>query len=231
MKKRIIVFITLLALLICSSACGGNKPISSNDSDEDKLEQEIIDSETEDKELKVQSENGTTENMTGIFDMLNELEYQPYICDGLPEYQLNADDGTVYALNFSDKWVWRGNREQAELSDELIAKLKEDSRLVISYTFTDLTEDDTKDNAVRSGEIDPDNPPINWGTPDGPEIAVENYYADTVFELVSFEIVQASKEHVIFTIISKKGGVLVDPNRTIELSYEDGKWNVVNEGY
>lgn len=155
----------VLALSISLSACGGNKPISSNNSGKDKIEeseQEIMDSETE----KVQAENGTTENETEIFDIL-----------------------------------------------------------------TDQTEDDTKDNAVQSGEIDPDNPPVNWGTPDGPEMAVENYYANTVFELVSFEIAQASKEHVIFTITSKKDGILVEPNRTIELSYEDGKWKVVNEGY
>lgn len=84
-------------------------------------------------------------------------------------------------------------------------------------------EDDTKDNAVQGDKIDSDNPPVNWGTSDGPEIAVKNYYANTVFELVSFEITQASKEHVIFTITSKKDGILVEPNRTIELSYEDGR--------
>ncbi len=131
---------TILVLSVCLSACGGNKPISGNNSDEDKTEeseQEITDSETENRELKVQPENGTTENVTGIFDTLNELEYQPYTCDGLPEYRLTAADGTVYAINFSEKWVWRGNSEQAELPDELIALLKEDSRLVISDTLTD----------------------------------------------------------------------------------------------
>ncbi len=138
MKKRIIVLMTVLALSISLSACGGNKPISSNNSDEIK---------TEESEQEIQ------------------------------------------------------------------------------------TEDDTKDNTVQGGEIGPDNPPVNWGTPDGPEMAVKNYYANTVFELVSFEIAQASKEHVIFTITSKKDGILVEPNRTIELSYEDGKWTVINEGY
>lgn len=138
MKKRVIVLMMVLTLSISLSACGGNKPISSNNSGKDK---------TEESEQEIQ------------------------------------------------------------------------------------TEDDTKDNAERGGEIDPDNPPVNWGTPDGPEMAVKNYYANTVFELVSFEIAQASKEHVIFTITSKKDGILVEPNRTIELSYEDGKWKVINEGY
>lgn len=66
-----------------------------------------------------------TDISTGIFDALNGLEYQPYTCDGLPEYRLTAADGTVYAINISEKWVWRGNNEQAVLSDELITQLKE----------------------------------------------------------------------------------------------------------
>lgn len=176
MKKRIIALMTALALSISLSACGQNKPISGNHSDEDKTEesgqseQEMKDSKTENgEELKEQPENGTAE--------------------------------------------------------------QEDSQLVTSDTLTGPTEDDTKDNAVQDGEIDPDNPPVNWGTPDGPEIAVKDYYANTVFELISFEVAEASREHVVFTIISKKGGILVDPNRTIELKYEDGKWKVVNEGY
>ncbi len=98
-------------------------------------------------------------------------------------------------------------------------------------TLTEQTEDDTKDNSVQGDEPEPDNTPVNWGTPDGPETAVKNYYADTVFELVSFEIAQSSKEHVIFTIVSKKDGILVEPNRSIELRYEDGTWKVINEGY
>lgn len=69
------------------------------------------------------------ENATEIFDVLNTLEYQPYTCDGLPEYLLTATDGTVYSINFSEKWIWRGNSEQAELSNELIARLKEDKNL------------------------------------------------------------------------------------------------------
>lgn len=65
------------------------------------------------------------DEMTGIIDALNELEYQPYTCDGLPEYRLTAADGTVYDINFSEKWVWRGKNEQAGLSDEWLTRLKE----------------------------------------------------------------------------------------------------------
>ena len=71
-----------------------------------------------------EADNGTAENITGIFNALSQLEYQPYTCDGLPEYLLTATDGTVYSINLSEKWVWRGNNEQAELSEELISQLE-----------------------------------------------------------------------------------------------------------
>lgn len=87
-----------------------------------------------------------------------------------------------------------------------------------------------KDTVTKNG-IDPYNPPVNWGTPDGPQIAAEKYYAGTVFELVSLTVKESSREHVIFTVSSKKGGVPVDPDRTIELQYKDDAWIVINEGY
>ncbi len=73
---------------------------------------------------------------------LNKLEYQPFTCDGLPEYKLYDTDGTVYSINFSEKWVWRGNSEQAELSDELIRLLRESGALVAGeYTPTTVGPD------------------------------------------------------------------------------------------
>ena len=73
---------------------------------------------------------------------LNKLEYQPFTCDGLPEYKLYDTDGTVYSINFSEKWVWRGNSEQAELSDELIRLLRESGVLVAGeYTPTPAGSD------------------------------------------------------------------------------------------
>lgn len=95
---------------------------------------------------------------------------------------------------------------------------------------TAMVSEEIVEDAIIEG-LDMDNPPINWGTPDGPETAVKNYYRNTVFELVSLDVLKSSKEYVLFSVVSKKGGELVDPNRTIELRYEDGAWNVVNEGY
>lgn len=42
-----------------------------------------------------------------IYESLKSLNYVPYTCDGLPEYVLNAPDGTIYYFNFSSGWVWR----------------------------------------------------------------------------------------------------------------------------
>lgn len=67
-------------------------------------------------------------NNATIFDRLSSLNYIPITCDGLPEYKLTADDGTVYWLNFSNKWVWKdGIDAEAALPDDMIALLKENS--------------------------------------------------------------------------------------------------------
>ncbi len=42
-----------------------------------------------------------------IYESLKSLNYVPYTRDGLPEYVLNAPDGTIYYFNFSSGWVWR----------------------------------------------------------------------------------------------------------------------------
>jgi hypothetical protein len=90
-------------------------------------------------------------------------------------------------------------------------------------------EEDTE-GTTQDG-VDMDHPPVNWGTPDGPEAAAENYYKNTVFELVSLDVVKSSSEYVKFSVVSKKDGEIVEPNRTIELCYDDGAWTVISEGY
>ena len=73
-----------------------------------------------------------------IIQALDGLDYQPYTCDGLPEYRLTAEDGTVYAINLSEKWVWRGNSEQADLPEELSARLKDHVRFHASSPDSNL---------------------------------------------------------------------------------------------
>lgn len=52
----------------------------------------------------VVSDNGQSAD---VFKMLDSLNYQAISCDGLPEYQITASDGTVYLINFDGAWVWR----------------------------------------------------------------------------------------------------------------------------
>ena len=59
-----------------------------------------------------------------IFGRLDALEYIPITCDGLPEYKLTDDNGAVYWLNFSSKWVWKnGIDAEAVLPDDIISWL------------------------------------------------------------------------------------------------------------
>jgi len=93
---------------------------------------------------------------------------------------------------------------------------------------SEVVNQDENDDKADGSELET---PINWGEANGPEEAVKNYYANTAFELVSVEATTKSKEHVIFEVVCKKDGQIVDPNRSIELKYENDMWNVVNEGY
>ena len=61
---------------------------------------------------------------TAVFERLRDLNYIPITCDGLPDYLLTADDGTVYLLNFDGKWVWKkGIDAEAVLPDDIISWL------------------------------------------------------------------------------------------------------------
>lgn len=129
--------------------------------------------------------------------------------------------------------VQESKTEEESKSNEEKETSVNDTSVKNEYEIDDDTAEDSEEtsaDAIIDG-IDMDNPPMNWGTPDGPEVAAENYYANTIFELVSLDVLQSSREYVKFSVISKKGGELVDPNRTIQLRYEDGSWNVINEGY
>lgn len=54
-----------------------------------------------------------------MFDIVRSLSYMPYTCDGLPDTSITDSDGTVYQLNFRNRWVWRNYKEQAYMPDRL----------------------------------------------------------------------------------------------------------------
>ena len=68
---------------------------------------------------------------SGLLRKLNALSYQPMTCDGLPEYQIQDNEGNVFEVNLSSGWVWRRNPtngkpepEEANLTSETLSILK-----------------------------------------------------------------------------------------------------------
>ena len=67
---------------------------------------------------------------SGLFRKLNALNYQPMTCDGLPEYQIQDNEGNVFEVNFTEGWIWRRNPtngkpepEEADLTSETLSIL------------------------------------------------------------------------------------------------------------
>lgn len=61
--------------------------------------------------------------------------------------------------------------------------------------------------------------------------AALDYYAGTVFDVTELLFEEQMANTASFTVKCSKGGVTVDPDRSIVLELQDGAWTVVNEGY
>ncbi len=61
--------------------------------------------------------------------------------------------------------------------------------------------------------------------------AALDYYAGTVFDVTELVFEEQMANTVGFTVQCSKGGVRVDPDRTIVLELQDGVWTVASEGY
>lgn len=62
-----------------------------------------------------------------IFDMLANLSYRQETCDGIPDYTLQADDGTKYRILTGCNHVWRSGRsgyQEADLTPEILEWIK-----------------------------------------------------------------------------------------------------------
>ena len=56
-------------------------------------------------------------------------------------------------------------------------------------------------------------------------------YAGTVFEVDAHTEIEPRQGEIAFQVSCSKGGVKVDPDRTISLERKNGAWSVVSEGY
>ena len=91
-------------------------------------------SEYKDNNMTQNEEPTATDNLiseSGLFRKLNALSYQSMTCDGLPEYQIQDNEGNVFDVNLSSGWVWRRNPtngkpepEEANLTSETLSILK-----------------------------------------------------------------------------------------------------------
>ena len=62
-----------------------------------------------------------------LCQLLDSLTYVPETCDGLPEFALQADNGTLYQINMSGSgWVWRrlNGIEEAQMTEEVRSALQ-----------------------------------------------------------------------------------------------------------
>lgn len=69
-----------------------------------------------------------------IKNCLANLNYQPYTCDGLPEF-LYETGGTTYQINFTSKWIWRNGTEEAVMTDEVYKILNENKSYLGQYIW------------------------------------------------------------------------------------------------
>lgn len=60
----------------------------------------------------------------GIFNTLANLSYSPYICNGIADYILTAEDGTIYQILVGCKHVWRNGSEEADITPEILEWVK-----------------------------------------------------------------------------------------------------------
>ena len=58
-----------------------------------------------------------------------------------------------------------------------------------------------------------------------------DYYLGTVFEVHSLTEIEPRQGEIAFQVSCSKGGVKVDPDRTISLERKNGAWSVISEGY
>lgn len=66
---------------------------------------------------------------------------------------------------------------------------------------------------------------------DTAKMTAQDYYTNSVFEVVSMELKSQTAEEISFSVCVSKGGVIQEPNRTIFLQLINDAWEVVNEGY
>lgn len=85
---------------------------------------------------------------------------------------------------------------------------------------------DLADSPAQNGDC-----PLSDADLAAAEQAARDYYAGTVFTVEWLRWQEQTAEGIVLTARVSKGGVTQEPDRSITLRLENGRWLVVNEGY
>ena len=92
------------------------------------------------------TETRTNTSKSEIFARLDNLNYIPITCDGLPEYKLITDDGQIYWINLHGKYIWKnGIDAEAVLPDDIINWLIENIDSINMQLTRYYQEEETPD--------------------------------------------------------------------------------------
>ena len=98
-----------------------------------------------------------------------------------------------------------------------------------SVSEPDVSAPDASEPSASSQE-DP-LPPLTEADKAAAYDAACDYYLGTVFEVHKLVEISTRQGEITFQVECSKGGVRVDPDRTISLERKNGAWSVVSEGY
>ena len=90
------------------------------------------------------TEDGSQSWIRSISNLLNQLEFKPITCDGIPEYTLTAPDGSVFYLHLSGNtpYVWKEGMGDMEalLPKDLVEKILGLQQMIGLKEFTDYSD-------------------------------------------------------------------------------------------
>lgn len=94
----------------------------------------------------------------------------------------------------------------------------------------DVSQPDASVPDASAAEPDP-LPPLTQADRDAAYDAACDYYLGTVFEVHTLTEIDTKAGEITFQVSCSKGGVKVEPDRTISLERQNGAWAVISEGY
>ena len=202
-------------------------------------------------------EFGLAQNITVSYGE-DESEYYYLLIDWVPNATIREltdnEDSTIAALPEemrNDIIVMEITFENGKsLTKAITVSLLNDGTFFASFNDYEITSEDSfidrpdsesipRDILYAQGSIpnendkqlSDDSETSNTASIDTAKAVAEAYYKNTVFSVISMEIVSQTENGISFSVCVSKGGIVQEPDRTIFLEFVNGHWEVVNEGY